>query len=43
LEIGEINFECLVTLLYQGAEGGLEDVTLVKVGSIIVGVSTIHT
>jgi uncharacterized membrane protein len=41
-KIGAISFECLATLLYQGVESGLEDVTLVEVGSIVVGVSTLH-
>jgi hypothetical protein len=39
---GTVNFKCLVTLLYQGVEGGLQDVALVKVGSIVAGVSTLH-
>jgi hypothetical protein len=41
-EIGTISFECLATLLHQGVEGGLEDVALVEVRSIVAGVSTLH-
>jgi hypothetical protein len=37
-----VSFECLVTLLHQGVEGGLEDVALVEVGSVVFGVSTLH-
>jgi hypothetical protein len=40
--IGAILFECLVTVLHQGVEGGLEDVALVKVRSIVAGVSTLR-
>jgi hypothetical protein len=43
LKIGVVRFECLVTLLRQGVEGGLEDVALVEVGSIMARVSTLHT
>jgi hypothetical protein len=41
-EIGEVSFERIVTLLRQGVEGGLEDVALVEVGSIVAGVFTLH-
>jgi hypothetical protein len=37
-----VSFECLTTLLRQGVKGGLEDVALVEIGSVIVGVSTLH-
>jgi hypothetical protein len=42
-KIGAVSFECLMTLLRQGVDGGLENVALVVVGSIVVGVSTLHT
>jgi hypothetical protein len=42
LKIGMLHFERLVTLLHQGVEGRLEDVSLVEVGSIVPGVSTLH-
>jgi hypothetical protein len=42
-EISDVSFEHLSTLLRQGVEGGFEDVALVKVGSVIAGVSTLHT
>jgi hypothetical protein len=42
LEIGAVCFERLATLLRHCVKGGLEDVTLVEVGSIVVGVSTLH-
>jgi hypothetical protein len=42
LKIGVVCFECFATLLCQGVEGGLEDVALVKVGSVVAGVSTLH-
>jgi hypothetical protein len=42
LKIGMVRFERLVTLLHQGVEGRLEDVSLVEVGSIVPGVSTLH-
>jgi hypothetical protein len=42
LKIGAICFEHLVTLLRQGVEGGLENVALVEVGSVVPGVSTLH-
>jgi hypothetical protein len=42
LKIGTVRFECLVTLLRQGVEGGLEGVALVEVGSVVAGVSTLH-
>jgi hypothetical protein len=41
-EISEVRFECLSTLLRQGAEAGLEDVALVEVESVVAGVSTLH-
>jgi hypothetical protein len=41
LKIGMVRFKHLVTLLCQGVEGGLEDVALVKVGSVAAGVSTL--
>jgi hypothetical protein len=40
--IGAVSFERLVTLLHQGVEGRLDDVVLVKVGSVGARVSTIH-
>jgi hypothetical protein len=41
-EIGDVSFECLATLLYQGVEGGFEDVALVEVESIVARVSTLR-
>jgi hypothetical protein len=42
-EIGDVSFKCLSTLLCQGVEGGLEDVALVEVGSVVAGVSILHS
>jgi hypothetical protein len=42
LKIGMVRFECLVTLLRQHVKGGLEDVALVEVRSIVARVSTLH-
>jgi hypothetical protein len=42
LKIGAVCFERLVTLLHQGVEGGLENIALVVVGSVVAGVSTLH-
>jgi hypothetical protein len=41
-EIGAVSFKRLVTLLCQGVEGGLEDVALFEVRSVVAGVSTLH-
>jgi hypothetical protein len=41
-KIGVVRFECLATLLRQGVKGGLEDVALVEIGSVVVKVSTLH-
>jgi hypothetical protein len=41
-KIGAVRIEQLTTLLCQGVKRGLEDVALVEVGSIVVGVSTHH-
>jgi hypothetical protein len=41
-EIGEVSFERIAILLRQGVEGGLEDVALVEVGSIVARVFTLH-
>jgi hypothetical protein len=41
-KIGAVRIERLATLLHQGVEGGLEDVALVEVGSVVAGVSTLH-
>jgi hypothetical protein len=41
-EIGVVSFECLATLLHQGVDGGLEDVALVEVRSVVAGVSTLR-
>jgi hypothetical protein len=41
-KIGVVSFKHLVTLLHQGVEGRLEDVVLVKVGSVVARVSTLH-
>jgi hypothetical protein len=41
-KIGEVSFERIATLLRQGVEGGLEDVALVEVGSIVARVFTLH-
>jgi hypothetical protein len=41
-KIGAVCFERLATLLRQGVEGGLEDVALIEVGSVVAGVSTLH-
>jgi hypothetical protein len=40
-KIGVVSFECLATLLRQCVKGGLQDVVLVEVGSVVVGVSTL--
>jgi hypothetical protein len=42
LKISVVHFECLVTRLRQGVEGGLEDVSLVVVRSVVAGISTFH-
>jgi hypothetical protein len=42
LKIGAVCFERLATLLRQGVEGGLEDVALVGVRSVMARVSTLH-
>jgi hypothetical protein len=41
-KIGVVRFELLATLLRQGVEGGFEDIALVEVRSIIIGVFTLH-
>jgi hypothetical protein len=41
-KIGAVCFKRLVTLLHKGVEGGLEDVALIEVTSVVAGVSTIH-
>jgi hypothetical protein len=44
-ELFKISVVCikrLETLLHQGVEGGLEDVALVEVESVVAGVSTLH-
>jgi hypothetical protein len=41
-KIGTVCFERFGTLLHQGVEGGLEDVSLVEVRSVVAGVSTLH-
>jgi hypothetical protein len=41
-EINDVSFKHLSTLLRQGVEGGFEDIALVKVGSVVAGVSTLH-
>jgi hypothetical protein len=41
-KISAVHFEHLATLLYQGVEGGLEDVALIEVISVVTGVSIIH-
>jgi hypothetical protein len=41
-EIDDVSFERLSTLLHQGVKGGFEDVALVKVESVVAGVSTLH-
>jgi hypothetical protein len=41
-KIGAVSFERLTTLLRQGVKGGLEDVSLVKVGSVVARVSTLY-
>jgi hypothetical protein len=41
-KVGAVSFERLVTLIRQGVKGGLKDVALVKVRSVVVGVSTLH-
>jgi hypothetical protein len=40
--IGAVSFKRLTTFLRQGIEGGLEDVALIEVRSIVAGVSTLH-
>jgi hypothetical protein len=42
LKIGMARFKRLVTLLRQGVKGGLEDVALVEVRSVVAGVSPLH-
>jgi hypothetical protein len=41
-EINNVSFKCLSTLLHQSVEGGFENVALVEVSTIVVGVSTLH-
>jgi hypothetical protein len=41
-EIGEVSFEWIVTLLRQDVEGGLEDVALVEIISVVVGVFNLN-
>jgi hypothetical protein len=41
-KIGVVCFERLATLLYQGVKGGLEDVALVEVRSVVARVSTLY-
>jgi hypothetical protein len=41
-KIGTVCFERLVTLLRQGVKGGIEDVALVEVRSVVARVSTLH-
>jgi hypothetical protein len=41
-KIGVVHFEHLAILLRLGIERGLEDVALVEVGFVVVGVSTLH-
>jgi hypothetical protein len=41
-EIDDVSFEHMATLLRQSVEGGFEDVALVEVRSVIVGISTLH-
>jgi hypothetical protein len=43
LKIGAVHFERLATLLRQSVEGGLEDVSLIEVRSVVAGVSTLDT
>jgi hypothetical protein len=41
-EIDVVCFERLSTLLHQGVEGGFENVALIEVESVVVGVSTLY-
>jgi hypothetical protein len=41
-KIGAVRIERLATLLRQGVEGGLDDVALVEVGSVVARVSTLY-
>jgi hypothetical protein len=41
-KIDAVSFKRLATLLHQGVEGGLKDVALVEVESIVAGVSTLY-
>jgi hypothetical protein len=41
-KIGMVRIECLATLLHQGIEGGLENVSLVGVRSVVAGVFTLR-
>jgi hypothetical protein len=41
-KIDVVRIECLTTLLHQGVEGGLEDVTLIEVGSVVARVFTLY-
>jgi hypothetical protein len=41
-KIATVRFERLMTLLHQGVEGGLEDIALVEVRSVVARASTPH-
>jgi hypothetical protein len=41
-KIDVVRIERLATLLRQGVEGGLEDVTLIEVGSVVARVFTLY-
>jgi hypothetical protein len=42
LKIGVVRFKLLATLLHQHVEGGIDDVALVEVRSIVAKVPTLH-
>jgi hypothetical protein len=42
-EISDVSLKCLSPLLHQGLEGGHGNVAPIEVGSIVAGVSTLHT
>jgi hypothetical protein len=41
-EIGDVSFERLSSLIRQSIECGFEDVALIEVESVVVGVSSLH-
>jgi hypothetical protein len=41
-EIDDVSFERLSSLIRQSIKGGFEDVALIEVKSVVVGVSSLH-